>query len=601
MQRYSTRPATQQRGEHTEGPCWDARSARLLWVDQYAGLVNVAEWDGRQLNVLRTFRLGSAVGAVVPTRAAQGWLAACAQGFAALDADGTLTPLAQPEAANPVPTRMNDGKCDPLGRFWAGSIAWDKRTGAASLYRLEHDYAVTTVLRGVTISNGLAWPDEATLYYIDTPTRGVDRFRITPEGRVVDRTTVVRIEDGQPDGMCIDDEGCLWVAVWGGSAVHRYAPDGTLLATAEVDAPQVSSCCLGGRDGRTLFVTTSCEGMDEAARAEHPNSGHLFFVEVACLGETMALVAPDPPVPLSIATTLLLSHAGAESNVAIGLARLGTPTAFVTRFGDDPFGHRIATEIAATGVDVSAVRVVAGERTGVMFKDPRPDVTRVRYYRDGSAAAALDGSDVERALAFGPRALHLTGVTPALSDSCARAIDTAVTEAAARGTAVSFDVNYRPALWRDRETAADALLAIAQRCHTVLVGLDEAEALWSCPDDDAVRAVLDRPAVLVVKDGSRAATAFVGQVRESVPALPVEVLEAVGAGDAFAAGWLHARLQGLDAAAALRLGHLSAARVLRSATDHDPQALPPGALSSLARDAAFWPPADWQTIAEGRP
>lgn len=292
MQRYSTRPATQQRGEHTEGPCWDARTDQLLWVDQYAGLVNLADWDGAQLEVVRTFDLGSAVGAVVPDRAPSGWLAACAHGFAALDADGTLTALAQPEAANPVPTRMNDGKCDPQGRFWAGSIAWDKRTGAASLYRLEHDYSVTSVLRDVTISNGLAWPDDETLYYIDTPTRRVDRYRITPDGRLVERSTVVRIEGGQPDGMCIDDEGCLWVAIWGGSAVHRYAPDGALLAIADVDAPQVSSCCLGGPGGRTLFVTTSCEGMDAAARAEHANSGHLFHVEVDVPGRPAAAFGP---------------------------------------------------------------------------------------------------------------------------------------------------------------------------------------------------------------------------------------------------------------------------------------------------------------------
>jgi sugar lactone lactonase YvrE len=101
----------------------------------------------------------------------------------------------------------------------------------------------------------------------------------------------VRLDDGFPDGMCIDDDGCLWVAVWGGSAVHRFGPDGTLLAVVEVAAPQVSSCCLGGTDGRTLFVTTSQEGMDDATRAAHPGSGHVFAARVDVPGAPAAMFA----------------------------------------------------------------------------------------------------------------------------------------------------------------------------------------------------------------------------------------------------------------------------------------------------------------------
>jgi len=169
-------------------------------------------------------------------------------------------------------------------------MAWAKTSGAGSLYRLDPDLEVTVVLTGVTISNGLAWAaDSETLYYIDTPTRRVDRFRVSADGGLADRTPVVIVDRGFPDGMCIDDDGCLWVALWGGHAVHRYAPTGELLAAVDVDAPQVSSCCLGGADGRTLFITTSQEGMDVTRRALHPQSGRVFCVEVDTPGRPAAM------------------------------------------------------------------------------------------------------------------------------------------------------------------------------------------------------------------------------------------------------------------------------------------------------------------------
>lgn len=299
MLTYAAAPATTDRGEHTEGPCWDPRTGRLVWVDQYDGLVRIAEHAGGRLSVVRTHDVGSAVGAVVPSAHDDGWFVACAQGFAHLAADGRLTTLAQPEAETGSPgvqTRMNDGKCDSSGRFWAGSMAWDKRSGAGSLYRLETDLAVTVMLRDVTISNGLAWTaDGATLYFIDTPMQRVDAFAVSPDGSLHDRRPVVQLADGFPDGMCIDVEGCLWVAVWGGSAVHRYTPDGTLAAVVEVDAPQVSSCCLGGTDGRTLFVTTSQEGMDADARDAHPKSGHLFAARVDVPGAPASMFAGVVP------------------------------------------------------------------------------------------------------------------------------------------------------------------------------------------------------------------------------------------------------------------------------------------------------------------
>ncbi len=288
MRRYRASVAVAMPFEHAEGPGWDARTGQLLWVDQYAGRVHVGDHDPADdsVTVVRTYDVGAAVGAVVPSAGDDGWLVAYAAGFGRLARDGTVTPLAQPA---PPHVRMNDGKCDDLGRFWAGSMAWQKSPGQGSLYRLDPDGTLTVALEGVTISNGLAWANGGeTMYYIDTPTGRVDRFRVRADGSLVDRAPVVDVEGGFPDGMCIDADGCLWVAVWGGSCVRRYAPDGRLLAVVDVPAPQVSSCCLGGVDGRTLFVTTSQEGMDAVERARHPLSGAVFCVQVDTSGAPAA-------------------------------------------------------------------------------------------------------------------------------------------------------------------------------------------------------------------------------------------------------------------------------------------------------------------------
>jgi sugar lactone lactonase YvrE len=291
METWQAAVATEARYHHAEGPGWDARTGRLLWIDQYAGHVHVGGWDRGSRRVVseRRYELGSPVGAVVPDGTSDGWIAAAAQGFVRLDADGTVTLLPQPAAGAPRRMRMNDGKCDPAGRFWAGNMAFEKTPGVASLFRLDPDLSVTTVLDGVTISNGLDWTDGgATMYYIDTPTQRVDRFRVTADGRLTDRTPVVRINDGSPDGMTLDAEGCLWVAVWGAGAVHRYAPTGELLAVVDVGAPQVSSCAFGGPDGRTLFITTSQEGYDDQESSAHPDAGRLFAVDVDVAGSPAA-------------------------------------------------------------------------------------------------------------------------------------------------------------------------------------------------------------------------------------------------------------------------------------------------------------------------
>ncbi|MBV9793179.1 MAG: sugar kinase [Actinobacteria bacterium] len=312
--------------------------------------------------------------------------------------------------------------------------------------------------------------------------------------------------------------------------------------------------------------------------------------DVVCLGETMAMVTPSPPRPLAEAQTLTLSQGGAESNVAIWLARLGLPAAWCSRLGDDSLGRRVLAEVAAAGVDTSLVELDAGAPTGVYFKDPQPGATSVLYYRRGSAASLMDEDDADRALAPGVRLLHLTGITPALSESCAHAVDQAIARAAELGVTVSFDVNYRPALWPGPEAAAEVLGWLTGRCDVVLAGADEASLLWGTDSVLDTWAALGEPGTLVVKDGARAAHSTAdGRAVTSVAALPAEVVEPVGAGDAFAAGWLFGWLRGLPDAARLRMGHLIASSALTSATDHGEFAMPPADLEDLARTGRDWP------------
>ncbi|WP_406448890.1 sugar kinase [Streptomyces sp. NBC_00876] len=293
---------------------------------------------------------------------------------------------------------------------------------------------------------------------------------------------------------------------------------------------------------------------------------------VVCIGETMVALVPEPAAPLEGADQLGVRIAGAESNVAMYLAGHGVPARWVSALGDDPFGRRIRGEVAASGVDVSGVRTDPHRPTGLLVKDPGTDGTRVHYYRRGSAASALTPDLLDEEAVRTAGLIHLSGITPALSEGC-RDLVAALLEppAAERTRPVSFDVNHRPALWPDG-AAPGALLALARQADITFVGLDEAQALWGeeLADAAAVRALLPQPRVLVVKDGGRAATAFDGDRVHTVPAPAVDVVEPVGAGDAFAAGFLAGLLRGEDTVRALRLGHLTAGAALRVTGDHGP-------------------------------
>ncbi|MFD8153169.1 sugar kinase [Streptomyces sp. NPDC059720] len=296
---------------------------------------------------------------------------------------------------------------------------------------------------------------------------------------------------------------------------------------------------------------------------------------VTCIGETMAALVPEPVVPLETADLLRVDVAGAESNVARYLADHRVPARWVSAVGDDPWGRLVRTRVAESGVDTSAVRTDPQRPTGVLFKNPEAYGTRVQYYRQRSAASALAPELLGDPAVTSAALVHLTGITAALSPSC-RAL---VTEAlrlhvGGRPYVVSFDVNHRAALWSDG-SAATVLARFADRADITFVGLDEAQALWGnhLVNAAAVRRMLPGPRILVVKDGDREATAFTGAEQCAVPAPHVRVVEPIGAGDAFAAGFLAALLRGDDTVRALRLGHLTAASALRVGGDHGP--LPP--------------------------
>jgi len=266
------------RADLGEGPTWDAEARLLVWVDIPAGLVHRFDPEtGRD----EALDVAMPVGAAVPTTSGMIALAA-RDGFALLDpATGRVDRLVDVEADVPG-TMMNDGACDARGRFWAGTKDLDGRRPAGSLYRLGTDHRVTRILSGVTISNGIGWsPDQATMYYVDSPTHGVDAFDFDVEsGDVSRRRRLVAfpVAWGLPDGMTVDAEGSLWVAFWGGSAVRRIDPDGRVAAAFRFPVSQVSSCAFGGTDLSELYVTSARSGLTRPELEAEPHAGSVFRV-----------------------------------------------------------------------------------------------------------------------------------------------------------------------------------------------------------------------------------------------------------------------------------------------------------------------------------
>jgi 2-dehydro-3-deoxygluconokinase len=269
--------------------------------------------------------------------------------------------------------------------------------------------------------------------------------------------------------------------------------------------------------------------------------------DVVTLGESMVLLVAEQAGPLREATSFRRHIAGAESNVAIGLCRLGHSAGWVGRVGDDEFGHAILFRLRGEGVDVSRAIVDADAPTGLVFRERREmGPLQVLYYRRGSAASRLSPADLDPAFLQGARYLHLTGITPALSASCREAVFAAAKMARTAGVMVVLDPNVRLKLW-GREEARAVLRDLAAYCDIVLPGTEEAELLTGEPDPEAAaRALLALgPSLVVVKLGAQGALAVEHEsvTHAAAESLP-RVVDPVGAGDAFAAGFLAARLRG---------------------------------------------------------
>ena len=243
-----------------EGPHWDADTELLWWVDLLAGLVHNTELRSHRLG---TWSLGRPVGAVIK-RASGGFVVADSRGFRYIGADGTpgdeIAVLSESH-------RMNDAKADPAGWLWSGSTAMDFTAGQGALWVLRPDGRAEQVFDGLTLPNGLGWsPDGATFYLVDTIQGWLRSWDFSPGvGITGGPRTIVEFTDQVqiPDGLCVDAEGTIWLAIWGGSRLERYAPDGTLLGTVPLPVAQPSSCAFGGPDLGALLVTSARRGLGE--------------------------------------------------------------------------------------------------------------------------------------------------------------------------------------------------------------------------------------------------------------------------------------------------------------------------------------------------
>lgn len=271
-------PINEIRAELGEGPVW--HGGELIWVDIEGRRVHVGD---------RTINLPERVGCAWPCADSERLICGLESGFAFLDlASGRLDPITNPEPELPT-TRFNDGKCDPLGRFWAGTMDMQEKHALGSLYVLDGDGKLHRQWQGVTVSNGLAWdPDGTTFYYIDSPTREVSAFDYDPaSGALTNRRVAIPIPEGEgfPDGMTIDAEGMLWIALWGGWGVVRYNPkSGERLRKIDLPVEKVTSCCFGGANLDELYITTARIGLSKADLAAQAHAGGVFRIDAGVSG-----------------------------------------------------------------------------------------------------------------------------------------------------------------------------------------------------------------------------------------------------------------------------------------------------------------------------
>lgn len=262
---------------HGEGGYWDIAAGVFRHVDMYTGDVITVHGSDTTRTHLSSFA------AMIRGRRSAGYVVATERGFRLFGKD--FRPEQEVQAFDDHGMRMNEGGCDPAGRLYCGSMSYDLKSGAGVLYRLDHDLSVHRVLEGVSIPNGLVWIDEGhTALHADTLHREIRAYEVDPSTGEFGASRIhVSIPEGKgaPDGMALDTEGCLWTAMWGGAAVHRYALDGTLAEVLPLPVTNPTSCTFGGEDGSTLFVTTSKENVESSAE---PLAGQVFTIRVDAFG-----------------------------------------------------------------------------------------------------------------------------------------------------------------------------------------------------------------------------------------------------------------------------------------------------------------------------
>ena len=273
-------PVVEHRCELGEGPLWDVDRQLIHWLDIEKGQIHSFNPVTARFTSINVHQR---IGCIAFREGTTEFIAGLENGFATIHPEtGTVSLITDPEAHLPG-NRFNDGKCDPSGRFWAGTMSMTEQTGAGNLYTLGEHHTVSKKIAGVTISNGMAWSiNHKTFYYIDTPTQAITAWDFDHiEGTISSKRTIIKIPEteGSPDGMTIDAEGMLWVAHWGGSQLSRWDPGtGKKLLSVPLPVSRVTSCTFGGSNLDDLYITTAKTGMDKHEEISQPHAGKLFIV-----------------------------------------------------------------------------------------------------------------------------------------------------------------------------------------------------------------------------------------------------------------------------------------------------------------------------------
>ncbi len=259
-----------------EGPIWDDATNTLVFVDCNCGRIYRLDPAEKRIS---SIDVGSTIGVAIPRRSG-GFVASSVDGLLSVDENTGDVALLVPIERDLPDNRMNDGKCDSRGRLWSGTFSIRFEPGAGTLYRIDADLSVTPAVAGVRVSNGIAWsPDERLVYFIDTLSRGIDVFDYDIEaGLMSNRRRFVEIDRdiGLPDGLTVDEEGCVWVALFNGSQVRRYSPEGNWIGVVSLPVARVTSCNFGGPDLQDLYITTADFSLHDDGNPHEPEAGFLF-------------------------------------------------------------------------------------------------------------------------------------------------------------------------------------------------------------------------------------------------------------------------------------------------------------------------------------